>query len=83
MGRLFLTGDTHGDFGKLWRLDKQYHTTKKDIVIILGDSGLNYMSGGVVRITKENLSRLPLTMACIHGNHEQRPQCIPSYGETK
>ena len=81
MSRLFLTGDTHADFGRLWRLHKQYNTTKSDIVIILGDSGLNYMSGGVARITKENLSRLPLTVACVHGNHEQRPECIPTYKE--
>lgn len=79
--RVFLTGDTHADFGKLWRLHKQYETTKDDIVIILGDSGLNYMTGGVARITKENLSRLPLTVACVHGNHEQRPECIPTYIE--
>jgi len=83
MDRIFLTGDTHADFGKLWRLHKQYNTTKDDIIIILGDSGLNYMSGGVARITKENLSRLPLTVVCIHGNHEQRPECIPTYNEIK
>lgn len=79
MGRIFITGDTHADFGKLWRLHRDHHTTYEDIVIILGDSGINYMSGNIARITKENITRLPLTVFCIHGNHEQRPENIPTY----
>ena len=83
MGRVFITGDTHADFGRLWRLSQNSHTTKEDIVIILGDSGINYMTGGVARITKENLSRMPLTIVCVHGNHERRAESIESYNEVE
>ena len=78
---LYLTGDTHADFGKLWRLAFSKVTEPSDIVVILGDSGINYLDGGVCRVTKENLSRLPFTLFCIHGNHEKRASAIDSYKE--
>ena len=30
---------------------------------------------------KEELSQLPITLLCIHGNHEERPEFIDSYTE--
>ena len=39
---VYLTGDTHGNFHKLLKKLSRLDIKKSDIVIILGDSGLNY-----------------------------------------
>lgn len=39
---VYITGDTHGDFHKLLRKLSKFNINEKDVVIILGDSGLNY-----------------------------------------
>ena len=48
-------------------------------MIILGDVGLNYYGGWRDYHAKQQLSSLPLTFFCIHGNHEERPQNITGY----
>ena len=40
--RLFLTGDKHGDFCDLIRDSLRYGFTERDLLIILGDVGVNY-----------------------------------------
>ena len=57
------------------------HTSQAvdDVMIILGDAGLNFYGGFRDRYKKERLSRLPLTIFSIHGNHEMRPGTIASY----
>jgi len=67
---IYITGDTHGSFGKFYIRD---HWTKDDIVIILGDVGINYFGDERDRNLKIKLSKLPMTLFCIHGNHEMRP----------
>ena len=42
MRRLFMTGDTHGDFDFLAGWCRNNETTYEDILIILGDAGINY-----------------------------------------
>ena len=78
---IYLTGDTHGDFHRIARFCDRIHTTKADIMIILGDAGINFYGGWRDQYTKEFISTLPITLFCIHGNHEQRPSKIPSYVE--
>lgn len=39
---IYITGDTHGDFSKIDFFCKKMKTTKQDIIIILGDAGINY-----------------------------------------
>ena len=39
---IYITGDTHGDFTKIDFFCKKMNTTKQDIIIILGDAGINY-----------------------------------------
>jgi 3-oxoacid CoA-transferase subunit A len=68
---IYLTGDKHGFFGRL--LIKAYDITKDDLLIILGDVGVNYYGGLKDSINKEDLSQLPCDILCIHGNHEMRP----------
>jgi len=78
---IYLTGDTHGKFERLEVFCEKFHTTRNDILIILGDAGFNYAGGLYDHDKKRFVSSLPITVFCIHGNHEQRPQNIPSYSE--
>ena len=74
--RVFITGDTHGDFDWLadWCEEKQ--STVCDAIIILGDAGILYYGAKSERekALKSYLSKLPITLICIRGNHEDRPQ---------
>ena len=56
-------------------------STKDDILIILGDAGINYHGTPKDNRTKQQLSELPITLFCIHGNHEMRPESISTYKE--
>ena len=79
---IFITGDTHGDFDRIEEFCELYETTQEDdVMIILGDAGINYyLDNRDVRL-KEELSLLPITFFCIHGNHEERPCSISTYDE--
>ncbi len=58
-----------------------YETTEEDILIILGDAGINfYLNERDIKL-KEELYQLPLTLFCIHGNHEERPDLVRTYEE--
>lgn len=78
---IYITGDTHGSFGRVEEFCEKMKTTEKDILIILGDAGINFSGGRYDRMKKEYLNALPITFFCIHGNHEQRPGTIPTYRE--
>lgn len=78
---IYVTGDTHGKFDRVLEFCKRKKTRKKDILIILGDTGINYYLGKKNKLIKEVLNRLPITLFCIHGNHEQRPNTINTYVE--
>ena len=78
---IFITGDTHGDFGRVVKSCEQMETEKEDVLIILGDAGINYYGGKRDQKTKAFLESLPITIFSIHGNHEMRPQTIPIYHE--
>ena len=80
---IYITGDCHGDFRDIEYFVQKQQTTREDILIILGDAGINYFvypkASGYVEdylctSLKEKLARLPLTLFCVHGNHEARPQ---------
>jgi 3-oxoacid CoA-transferase subunit A len=78
---IYLTGDTHRDFARVETFCKKADTTKDDTLIILGDAGINYFGGEKDRAVKRLLAELPITLFCVHGNHEQRPENL-GYGET-
>ncbi len=78
---IYLTGDTHGDFERIAKFCVRHNTSKKDVLVILGDAGFNYHGGLTDHKKKMYVSLLPITLLCIHGNHEQRPSNIPSYFE--
>lgn len=50
-------------------------------MIILGDAGFNYYRDLRDTRAKEYVAETPITLFCIHGNHEARPQTIPTYIE--
>ena len=52
-------------------------------MIILGDAGINFSLGKRDKLLKERLAQLPITLFCIHGNHEERPQLIDGYKTKK
>ncbi len=78
---IYITGDIHCKIGPIYKRFEQHPLTADDIVIILGDVGVNYTGTLQDRVLKEDLSALQCTFFCIHGNHENRPQNITSYKE--
>ena len=78
---IYITGDTHGAFDRIQEFCNQWNTTKDDIMIILGDAGINYYLNKRDENPKCKLDEIPITLFCIHGNHEQRPKMIASYEE--
>ncbi len=79
---IYITGDTHGEFARIETFCRRFETSRDDILIILGDAGINYEGGAQDQPKKEFLESLPITFFCIHGNHEQRPSTIEGYKET-
>jgi len=61
----------------------RFNTTTDDLLVILGDAGINYYGGPKDRRLKEVLCQLPITLLSIHGNHEKRPEKQPSYQEAE
>lgn len=70
---IYITGDTHRDFQRIISFCDKHCTTKDDIMIILGDAGINYYQDQRDERVKHRLSKVPITLFCIHGNHECRP----------
>ena len=78
---IYITGDTHGNFIRVRNLCRVFETKKEDILIILGDAGINYYGAGRDNKVKKMHENLPRTIFSIHGNHEMRPETIPTYNE--
>lgn len=78
---IYITGDRHGDFDDIWDFCMENETTTDDILIILGDAGINYSLDRRDELLKESLKELPISLFCIHGNHEERPEYIRGYEE--
>ena len=74
---IYITGDTHRDFGRLNNLDFK----DNDMLIILGDAGINYFLNDSDQRVKEYLNSLNIKIFCIRGNHEERPENISPYEE--
>ena len=70
---IYLTGDKHADFDELVMQSICYGFTDRDLLIILGDVGINYFGNYRDTMHKDMLSQVPGTILCIRGNHEMRP----------
>lgn len=80
---IYITGDTHGQFERIEAFCRRQNTRREDVLIILGDAGINYDGWVRDRVKKYFLETLPITLFCIHGNHEQRPQTLDTYRERR
>lgn len=80
---IYITGDKHANFRSVFNFCYEKKTKLDDILIILGDSGINYHANERDYILKDELLECPITFFCIHGNHEERPEKINTYRTKK
>lgn len=73
-----ITGDRHGNFSDLIKMSKSGELTSDDVVILLGDAGLNYFGDNRDSYLKLKVNNCGFKLFCIHGNHERRPS-EPTY----
>jgi 3-oxoacid CoA-transferase subunit A len=76
---IYLTGDTHANFKEVAAFCREHETTQEDVMIILGDVGLNFFGGERDRWDKSEAAKIPATFLCVHGNHEIRPERLQGY----
>lgn len=74
---IYITGDTHREFYRLHDIEKN----KNNMLIILGDVGINYYLDERDEILKERLNSYNIKLFCVQGNHEERPQNKSTYKE--
>ena len=73
---IYIMGDIHGSVHPIKEFirrnkDRQFNNT--DVLILLGDSGLNYHLDERDYFFKKALCKLPFTYFVVRGNHEERP----------
>ena len=61
---IFVTGDTHADFRDLITKSIRYGMTNRDLLIILGDVGINYFGDWRDQRNKDELAIIPATILC-------------------
>lgn len=76
---IYITGDTHGEFGRFRRFCQIADPATTDIMIILGDAGFNYAGNTYDEERKAYMNSGGMTVFSIHGNHEMRPTDVPGY----
>lgn len=59
---IYITGDTHGDFRRIKEFCRLADTTAEDVIVILGDAGINYYGNESDGRLKYILSKLPVTL---------------------
>ena len=81
---IYYTGDIHGEVLHIRDMVTKYEITDQDVIVILGDVGMNYYGNNYGdQHRKKKLNKLGISVFCIHGNHEMRPETIPTYHEEK
>ena len=78
--KFFITGDKHRHFDRVKEFCREMNTRRKDVLIILGDAGFNYYDDKRDDDLKKEISALNITLFCLHGNKENRPQNVGTYG---
>ena len=76
---IFVTGDTHRKFSRVVEYIEQDIIKEGDILIILGDVGINYYTDSSDIQLKKKLNKLGITFFCVQGNHELRPENLDTY----
>ena len=72
---IYITGDTHGDFSRFTLMDLK----AEDLMIVLGDAGINYFLDSRDEFVKDQLNDYPCEFFFLRGNHEERPEKIEGY----
>lgn len=75
---IYVTGDTHGEIGRLYELDR--HLNAGDYCIICGDFGFIFRDDFSERQLLDDIEARPYTLLFVDGNHENFP-AIYSYPE--
>ena len=74
---VYAIGDIHGKWQtirNLYELNKDvFSSIRPNVLILLGDAGLNYFLNERDEKTKAQLGKYPFTYFVIRGNHEERP----------
>lgn len=77
---IYITGDKHANYHDVLFHCYLCKTSLDDILIILGDAGINYYANEKDNGLKKALNdEFNITFFCIHGNHEERSENIKSY----
>ena len=80
---IYYTGDIHGIGNEIEWFCKRCEPTQADTVVLLGDVGANYYGDKRDANLKGLLAKQQPTFLCVHGNHEMRPNAIPTYRTMK
>ncbi len=78
--KYYITGDKHRNFTCVKKFCHDSNTRKKDVLIILGDAGFNYYGDVRDDELKKEAAAMNITLFCLHGNKECRPQNVGTYG---
>lgn len=79
---IYIGGDLHGNLNQLIEHTAKLHLKQEDILILLGDVGINYTGGMRDFHLKQQLCQLlPVTYFCIRGNHENDAKNLSGYHE--
>ena len=66
--KYFITGDKHRNFQYVKDFCREMNTRRKDVLIVLGDTGFNYYEDVRDDKLKKGISDLNITLFCLHGN---------------
>lgn len=80
---IYATGDTHGDLTRVKNFITKINCSNEDIIVILGDVGINYFGRENEHSAKKKYNAYGPTIFCIQGNHEDRPYNFTSYKTKK
>lgn len=76
---VYVTGDLHGYFGRVLRFCDARATSPRDVLVVLGDAGVDFWGDASDLRARRALGGAALTVLCVHGNHEARPSPALGY----
>ena len=71
-----VTGDCHGRFERIGKIDTIKYSPNETALIILGDAGFNFYLNSTDNKLKKSINATGFTIYCVRGNHEQRPELV-------
>ena len=73
MSKVYVTGDKHGRFEDVYAAIESDNLKNGDVLVVLGDAGLNYYLDRRDAQLKQELQDTGITYLIVRGNHEARP----------